>query len=91
MICPVQQGQGRVYVVRLSDGAAVANNQRHYDIGSGIPAAPARVGDAIYLPGRGIDLYDFDRDGVRDSRKLLPSLAAKLYSIYWREPGVDPL
>jgi hypothetical protein len=50
-----------------------------------------RVGDAILLPGGGIDLYELDGDGVRDVSKLLPSKARKLYRVYWREPGIDPL
>jgi hypothetical protein len=78
-------------VVRLADGSAVANNQRVYDLGSGIPTGAVLVGDAILLPGGGIDLYDLDGDGARDVSKLLPSQARKLYRVYWREPGVDPL
>lgn len=89
--CPVRQGQGRMHVVRLKDGTAVANNKRFYDLGPGIPDAAMPVGDAIYLPGAGLDLYDLDGDGTRDLSKLLPSQAGKVYSIYWREPGIDSL
>jgi len=89
--CPPQEGQGHVYVVQLEDGTAVANNQRIYDIGAGVPAAPVQVGSAILVPGGGIDLYDLDGDGTRDTSKLLPSQAETLYRIYWREPGIDPL
>ena len=89
--CPPQEGQGQAYVVSLADGAAVANKQRSYELGAGIPAGAVLVGDAILLPGGGIDLYDLDGDGVRDVSKLLPSKAPKLYRVYWREPGVDPL
>ncbi len=89
--CPPQEGGGRAYVVRLADGSAVANNQRVYDLGAGIPTGAILVGDAILMPGGGIDLYDLDGDGIRDVSKLLPSKAAKLYRVYWREPGVDPL
>ena len=89
--CQLPRGHGSMHVVRLDDGTAVANKQRYYDLGPGIPAAATPVGDAIFLPGRGIDLYDLDGDGSRDLSKFLPSQASKFYSIYWREPGVDPL
>ncbi len=89
--CPPSEGQGRAYVVRLADGAAVANSQRIYELGPGMPAGAVLVGDAILLPGSGIDLYDLDGDGVRDVSKLLSSRATKLYRVYWAEPGVDPL
>lgn len=89
--CQVPQGHGSMHVVRLEDGTAVANKQRYYDLGPGIPDAATPVGDAIFLPGQGIDLYDLDGDGTRDLSKFLPSQASKFYSIYWREPGVDPL
>ena len=89
--CSRVQGQGRLYVLRLRDATAVANSQRHYELGDGIPAAAEAVADAIFLPGGGIDLYDLDEDGVRDIRQLLPSHATRLYRTYWREPGIDPL
>ena len=89
--CPAQEGQGHAYVVRLGDGAAVANQQRVYDLGAGLPDSAVVVADTILVPGGGIDLYDLDGDGLRDTSKLLPSKATKLYKIYWREPGVDPL
>ncbi|MCB1690871.1 MAG: hypothetical protein KDI33_20410 [Halioglobus sp.] len=89
--CSSRRGYGRLYVLRLRSGAAVANNQRHYELGEGIPAAAVPVADAIFLPGGGIDLYDLDLDGERDAAQLLPSHASKLYRTYWREPGVDPL
>ena len=89
--CSLQQGRGQLHVLRLANGTAVANNVRHYDLGEGIPAAAASLGDAVYLPGGGIDLHDLDGDGERDKAKLLPSHAGKLYRVYWREPGIDPL
>jgi type IV pilus assembly protein PilY1 len=89
--CSSRRGYGRLYVLRLRSGAAVANNQRHYELDDGIPAAAVPVADAIFLPGGGIDLYDLDLDGERDAAQLLPSHASKLYRTYWREPGVDAL
>ena len=89
--CAAGRGRGNLYVVQLRSGAAVANTVRHYELGEGIPAAPVPVADAIFIPGGGIDLYDLDRDGTRDTAQLLPSHASKLYRIYWREPGADPL
>lgn len=89
--CEANKGRGRMYVVRLGDGTAVASKQRYYELGPGVPPAVVPVGDALFLPGRGVDLYDLDGDGSRDMSKFLPSLATKFYSIYWREPGVDPL
>lgn len=89
--CSGGRGQGRLYVLRLRDATAVANNQRHYELGEGIPAAAEPVANAIFLPGGGADLYDLDLDGVRDKAQLLPSHATKIYRTHWREPGIDPL
>jgi type IV pilus assembly protein PilY1 len=89
--CSGQGGQGRLYALRLGNASAVANGKIVYDLGEGVPAAPEAVGDIIYIPGRGADLYDLDGDGVRDYTKFLPSEAVRLYRTYWREPGVDPL
>jgi type IV pilus assembly protein PilY1 len=89
--CARRQGHGRLYVLRLSDATAIANHQRYYELGDGIPTAATPVADAIFLPGGGIDLYDLNRDGVRDTTQLLPSQAARVYRTYWREPGIDPL
>jgi type IV pilus assembly protein PilY1 len=89
--CPATPGRGQLYVLRLADAAAVANQQRIYDLGVGIPDAVATLGENLLLPGGGADLYDLDDDGTRDSAKVLPSQAVKRYRTYWREPGVDPL
>jgi len=89
--CEPSEGQGSIYLVNLADGAAVANNQRIYDIGPGIPPGAILIGDVILLPGGGIDVYDLDGDGDRDISKLPQSLTKKIYQIYWREPGVDKL
>ncbi len=89
--CSDGQGRGRLYVLRLRSGAAEANGQRHYELGDGIPAEAMPVGETIFLPGGGIDLYDLDLDGQRDATQLLPSHAARLYRTYWREPGIDAL
>ena len=89
--CSGRQGRGLLHVLHLKNATAVANQQRLYEIGPGIPSAAMPVGDAIYLPGGGLDLYDLDGDGVRDTVKLLPSQAGGVYRTYWREPGIDPL
>jgi type IV pilus assembly protein PilY1 len=89
--CISQPGQGQLHVLSLADATAVANKQRQYELGPGIPPGVESVGDVLYVPGGGVDLYDLDGDGLRDTEKLLPSLAPKLYRTYWREPGVDPL
>jgi type IV pilus assembly protein PilY1 len=89
--CPVQPGTGRLYITQLKSATAVAPKQRYFDLGTGIPAAAIPVGDVIYLPGGGIDLYDLDGDGLADNSKLLPSHAGRVYRTYWREPGNDPL
>jgi type IV pilus assembly protein PilY1 len=89
--CAPSEGQGSIYVVNLADGTAVANNQRIYEIGPGIPPGAILVGDVILLPGGGIDLYDLDGDGTRDLSKLPVSNTKKLFRIYWREPGIDQL
>lgn len=89
--CSPRRGQGSLYVLRLRDAAAVANQQTHYELGDGIPAAALSVGEVIFLPGGGIDLHDLDGDGVRDASQFLPSQARKLYRTYWREPGADSL
>jgi hypothetical protein len=80
-----------MHVVQLANATAVANQQRQYELGPDIPSAAVALGDVIFVPGGGLDLYDLDGDGVRDSAKLLPSQARALYRIYWREPGMDPL
>ncbi|MEZ5571997.1 MAG: PilC/PilY family type IV pilus protein [Halioglobus sp.] len=89
--CPVQQGHGRLHVLRLADATAVANSLRVYELGEGIPNGAEFVGDSIYIPGGGVDLYDLNNDGTRDTTNLLPRQAIKLYRTYWREPGVDSL
>lgn len=89
--CPRQSGAGHAYAVRLADGAALANLRRRYKLGSEIPSPPVLAGDVIYFSGEGIDLYDLDGDGVAESTKFLPSQATRLYGVYWREPGMDPL
>jgi type IV pilus assembly protein PilY1 len=88
--CSAQPGHGRLHVLRLDNATAAANGQRDYELGPGIPAGVTSIGDSIFLPD-GVDLYDLDGDGVRDTVQVLPSKAAKLYRTYWREPGVDPL
>ncbi|CAA0097250.1 Type IV pilus biogenesis factor PilY1 [Halioglobus japonicus] len=89
--CSPRSGRGNLYVLELRSGAAVENNLRRYELGEGIPAEPVSVGEVIFLPGGGGDLYDLDRDGIRDTTQLLPSRASRLYRTYWREPGADPL
>lgn len=89
--CPPAPGRGRLHVLQLVDGSAVANELRSYELGEGIPAAAEVVGDLLLLPAGGADLYDLDGDGTRDNANMLPSLAGKLYRTWWREPGVDPL
>ncbi|MEH6518578.1 MAG: hypothetical protein V7742_18015 [Halioglobus sp.] len=82
------EGNGRLYVVNLTDGAPVGS-QQSYTLGPGIPSSPVLVGDAIWLPGGGID-EDLNGDGRRDG-PLTPSLTQRLIPIYWREPGIDDL
>jgi len=89
--CSGQQGRGLLHVVQLANATAVVHQQRQYEIGPDIPSAAELLGDIIFVPGGGIDLYDLDGDGVRDIAKLLPSQARESYRIYWREPGMDPL
>ncbi len=89
--CSGPQGRGLLHVLQLANATAVANKKRTYELGLGIPAATTALGDTIVLPGGGIDLYDLDGDGVRDTVQLLPSHAGKLYRTYWSEPGIDPL
>ncbi len=76
--CPGRQGRGLLHILQLANATAVANQQRQYELGPGIPSSAMPVGDAIYLPGGGLDLYDLDGDGVRDTVKLLPSQARKV-------------
>ena len=90
-VCSSRLGRGQLHVLQLKDATAVANTQRQYELGPGIPFAAVPVADAIFLPGGGIDLYDLDGDGVRDTTQFLPSQAGKFYRTYWREPDVDPL
>ena len=71
------------------DGGRNRRGSAHVVQGVAVRAAP--VGDAISLPGKGVDSYDMDGDGVPDISRLLPSDARTLYRTYWREPGIDPL
>lgn len=89
--CPATPGRGRLHVVRLDDAGAAVNQRRTYDLGEGIPAAVEQIGETLFLPNGGAELYDLDGDGTRDSSNLVPSEAVKLYRTYWREPGNDPL
>ncbi len=89
--CPPEQGVGRLSVLKLHNGTAAANGTRQYSLLSGMPASPKRVGDYIYLPGGGAEIYDLDHDGQKDHSNFIPTRATKTYSIYWREPGIDPL
>ncbi len=89
--CSLRRGRGQLHILRLANGTSVANEVRHYDLGEGIPAAAVSLGDVIYVPGGGIDLHDINGDATRDKTNLLPSQAGKMFRIYWREPGVDPL
>ncbi len=89
--CSIRPGQGRLHILRLANATAAANEQRVYELGPGIPAGVTSIGDSVFIPGGGVDLYDPDDDGVRDTVQFLPSKASKLYRTYWREPDVDPL
>lgn len=89
--CPAIAGRGQLHVLRLADASAAVNQQRTYDLGEGIPAAVEQIGETLFLPGGGAELYDLDGDGTLDSTMFLPSRAVKRYRTYWREPGVDPL
>jgi len=88
-ICPATPGRGYLHAINLADASAIANGLRSFALGEGIPAAVERIGDTLYLPGGGANLYDLDGDAQRDNANLLPSQAVPLYRIYWREPGVD--
>lgn len=91
-VCGVEEGEGYVYLVNLSDGTAIVNDKRKYDIGPGIPPGAITLGDAIFLPGGGADFGDLDGDGIDDGRSKLPaSLGKNLWLMYWREPGIDEL
>jgi type IV pilus assembly protein PilY1 len=90
-LCPSEAGRGKMYVVRLENGSAVAQSKRYFDLGPGIPPGALLVEDLIYIPGRGADLQEGSGSGFEQPQKLIPSNAAKLYSLYWREPGIDPL
>ena len=82
------EGNGKLYVTSLTDGTAVGN-QRSYELGPGIPPSPVIIGDAIWLPGGGVDA-DLDGDGETDDL-LTKSFTQRLIPIYWREPGIDDL
>ncbi len=82
------EGNGRLYVVNLADGTPVGN-QQSYTLGPGIPSSPVLIGDAIWIPGGGVEA-DLDGDGTQDDI-LTKSLTQRLIPIYWREPGIDDL
>jgi type IV pilus assembly protein PilY1 len=82
------EGIGKLYVTSLADGTAVGN-QRAYELGPGIPPSPVIIGNAIWLPGGGVDA-DLDGDGETDDL-LTKSFTQRLIPIYWREPGIDDL
>jgi type IV pilus assembly protein PilY1 len=82
------EGFGKLYVTSLTDGTAVGN-QHSYTLGPGIPPSPVIIGEAIWLPGGGVDA-DLDGDEVTDDL-LTKSFTQRLIPIYWREPGIDDL
>jgi type IV pilus assembly protein PilY1 len=91
-VCDLKEGEGFVYLVNLSDGTAIYNDKRKYDIGPGIPPGAITLGDSIFLPGGGADFGDIDGDGIPEPRtKLPPSLGKNLWLMYWRELGIDEL
>ncbi|WIO73643.1 PilC/PilY family type IV pilus protein [Porticoccaceae bacterium LTM1] len=92
-ICDVTEGNGYVYLVELSDGSAVLDNQRSYDVGPGIPPSVVSIGNAIIIPGGGIGV-DSDGDGIIDGSTKVgapPRTVKSKFIIYWREPGMDEL
>ncbi|MEH6610817.1 MAG: hypothetical protein V7696_15730 [Halioglobus sp.] len=82
------EGNGRLYVLNLGD-ATPAGNQQSYTLGRGIPSSPTLIGEAIWIPGGGVEA-DLDGDGKQDD-SLTRSLTKRLIPIYWREPGIDDL
>ena len=93
--CAPTEGDGRVYIVNLKNGTAVSNNQRFYDVGSGIPSEWITLGDQILCPG-GCDIPADESAGEDPneppcSGKLCKSLTKTMHRIYWREPGIDDL
>lgn len=92
-ICDVTEGNGYVYFVELSDGSAVLDNQRSYDVGPGIPPSVVSIGNAIIIPGGGVGI-DSDGDGIIDRGNKVgapPRTVKSKFIIYWREPGMDEL
>lgn len=89
--CASDPGSGFLYVVQLADAAASVGKKRFHDLGPGIPNGTSSVADLIYIPGAGIDLEDSEIGDGETLRKLIPSTASTIFSLYWREPAIDPL
>lgn len=88
--CARTRGLGRLYVMALADGAALAGGGRAFDLGEGIPAEILRVGDYLLLPSGGAEVAG-DPDGALLPGPLQRSLTPRLLQVYWRQPGIDRL
>ena len=88
--CAPREGDGRLYAIRLTNGAAAyeLNNvingfdkaDRYTTVGPGIPPGAKPLGDQLLLPGTGID-----------GNQIIDTGGRSRWKIYWRDTGVDRL
>lgn len=88
--CVPSEGSGRLYAVRLANGAVVFNlnnviegydkEDRYTSVGPGIPPGAKPLGDQILLPGTGID-----------GNQIIDAGGRSRWRVYWRDVGADHL
>ena len=88
--CAPAEGDGRLYVMNLTDASAAFDGSIGKNIGPGIPASPiALSGDLILLPGTG--LQDVDTQDLKARDKLISLYGRSIWKLYWRSSGKDQL
>ncbi|MEP5766481.1 MAG: hypothetical protein ABJ308_17905 [Halieaceae bacterium] len=88
--CAPSEGSGRLYAIKLKNGAANYNlnnvistldkADRYTTVGPGIPPGAKPLGDQLLLPGSGID-----------GNQIIDVGGRSRWRVYWREVGVDRL
>ena len=88
--CSPTEGSGRVYALRVKNGAAFYNlnnvieaidkADRYTTVGPGIPPGAKPLGDQILLPGTGIN-----------GNQIIDAPGRSRWRVYWRDVGVDRL
>ena len=92
--CAPTEGEGYLYIIQLADGSASHQDQRKFEVGSGIPSDPIRVGKSIKPPGYPDDIPPDDPSDPGSGGcegPLCSSTIKPVFDVYWREIGIDNL